>query len=230
MTHSIPLKLWTFWNTDKPPVFVQWCVQQMKTYNPEWSLNVISDSTVKQFVHRPFPSGFNSLTQTQRSDWVRLALLYTHACTQYTHDPEYGGVWLDASILVFSGIQCWVDVNTEYDVQGFCFPADNNVIENWAMAAPKQNVFIGHWLEEWEIALGEGPTTYCLRNRSKISPALYVYLPYLANFAAFCVARNDRHPDVKLRLLSSQTDRGPFVLHQTCNWNRIVSGNERVRT
>lgn len=171
----------------------------MVVNNPDWTVRMLNSRNLSSVIRRPIPRRFNEWNHTQCSDWVRLALLY-----------EKGGVWMDASIIVLAGVECWVDVRGEYDIQGFHFPNSTEVLENWAMAAAPRNPFVQHWMEEWETALTMGVDKYCEQNHDKIHPSLYDSLPYLAAFGAFCVARADRYPQVRLRLLPSVLDAGPW--------------------
>ena len=152
-----------------PSDFVAWCIQNMVVHNPDWSVRMLNGHNLSSVLRRPLPHRFHEWTHTQCSDWARLALLY-----------ERGGVWMDASVLVLAGVECWVDVHGEYDIQGFQFPKSSDVLETWAMAATPRNPFVLHWLEEWEEALGMGVEDYCQRNQVKIHPSLNDSLPYLA--------------------------------------------------
>jgi hypothetical protein len=76
-----------------------------------------------------------------------------------------GGVWMDASCIVFD--MQWlcnaVNLPNETEIVGFGAPWDQKVLENWTLAAPHPSSFVTTWRDEYVVALREGPPVYCDR-------------------------------------------------------------------
>lgn len=133
---EIPKKIWTFWDSDEIPPFVQKCINTWRVNNPDYEVNVLNNDNLTQYLdqeevtqiknwkHNTFPQ--------RMSDLVRLALL-----------AKYGGVWMDASIICNKSLN-WIQG------LGSCImyslphkeKYDEPVLENWFIACTENNQFI----------------------------------------------------------------------------------------
>lgn len=210
-----------------------------------WTVRCVNNQTIPQWVtQRPLPPKLYAFTPTQRADWLRLALLYEHGGVwldssvlvfdDIGHCFDAQGVDMDGF-----GIPASRPEQGDLDPRGALFSSPPQkkhhavgMQENWGMASAAGNRFVGEWLLEWEGALMEGPARYCNRllkadrqNGTRIiHPLLPRFLPYMAAFASWCVARTVRYPEARFRLRSSDRFGGPYELHRRCAWNvpRIV--------
>lgn len=154
----IPRTIWSYWHSLQRPQVVELCSRNWARYNPGFEINVLNAATVGQYIDKSeFPDGFDSLPEFRRADWIRIALL-----------RRWGGVWLDASILLTESLQWMLDAQSRHGVEyvgfyidGFTCDADYPVIENWCMAAPVGSPFIDRWYQEFtEQVLRQGEAAY----------------------------------------------------------------------
>lgn len=202
----VPRRLFTFWDgdgTDIPP-FAKHCMDRFVRFHPDWEVVLLGD--------RDLPSDRSDIWElgpAHRADWLRIGVVAQH-----------GGVWLDATCLLFKPVSCWVDLSGHWDLQGFGAPFDANVFENWAFAAPEGSVLLTAWFREFDRAVRMGFQAYCKEimtvQPSVVPQSLVPHLPYLTAHLAFQVVRA-RHPAAHLRMRPSAD--GPFALHFALNWN-----------
>lgn len=138
----IPNILWTFWDKDEIPEFIQKCIDSWRKYNPTCTINVVTTSTLKDYVGEEEASAiinwkFNDSPQ-RMSDLVRLSLI-----------SKFGGVWLDASIVCFNSFD-WIN---KEDADSIVFSikelSEDVTIESWFIAAVPANPFVVKWNEEF---------------------------------------------------------------------------------
>ena len=151
---TIPRALWLFWDSPALPEFVAACIAALRRTNPAWKVTVLSAESAQANFSLPPPPGLPSgatPTKQQLADWYRLAVL-----------ERYGGVYMDATNVNFRSVEHWVDVRS-LAVQGFNRPANvrvvgqDEVMENWAIAAPPNSTFVRVWLAHFADALRRGP-------------------------------------------------------------------------
>lgn len=191
----IPKIIHTSWE-GAPPSLVRWCLKLMRAKNPDWHLKFHDITSLKE----QLPSA--KIVQ-HRSDWQRVT------CVE-----EEGGVWLDASCLCLQPIESWVDMSSA-SLQGFTYPGNEDIQENWAFAAPPRHPLMILWKNELEKAHDLGFDTYCEQLPMHIKESLS--LPYLTSHAALAVARQ-RAPQEKVSLKSSIAEGSPYRYMQDANW------------
>ena len=192
----IPRHVYTFWDrTIELPSIVASCMSMMRDYNPGWKVTVLHSGT----------DGFElppSTAPAQRdfgnndalmADWYRLAALY-----------EYGGIWMDASVMtVHAAEHTWVDLTSD-GVMGFYCEGTSaetpgpECMESFAFAAPPKNELVKAWFDELRSAISMGCSSY----GSTISPEVLgnVELPRLCVYATFKQARSRLNQSkIKLR-------------------------------
>ena len=88
--------IWGYWNSypDGFPYLCQKALESWRLRNPDWHIVMLNDDNFQQYVSvSDLPSTFYSLKVQHRSDIIRLAVLI-----------RYGGVYMDASTLVYKGL------------------------------------------------------------------------------------------------------------------------------
>lgn len=154
--------VWAFWQTGWETMR-PWCKRNVigwiRRLDKDWTVRVLdcvpdSPNNVYKFLGKDsFPPAFNENRMTgpyvgaHSADLVRLPCLY-----------EYGGVWMDVSIMLFRSLEeiCWsklTDDSTTYEIGGFVLPNNHKdhqiecgYMENWFIASPqKHNPFIQRW-------------------------------------------------------------------------------------
>src|SRR5690606_14466017 len=91
----IPKKIWMYWEGALPE-FVGKCVEQIRKKNPNYEVNFLTPENVQAFCDIDY-SRLPQITSQQKADLIRLHLIY-----------HYGGIWLDASILVYENLD-WIE-------------------------------------------------------------------------------------------------------------------------
>jgi len=149
--NTIPKKVWMFWAGTLVPVEIQSFVNKVARENPAWTVNVVNDSNLSQYLPE-LTFTRQDLLVAHRSDVIRLELLY-----------KYGGVWMDASIILNQPLDAFLAVNEDnrYDMIAFYREVSTvdqryPVIETWFMAVPEKNHFIENWLRYFKPIIEEG--------------------------------------------------------------------------
>lgn len=139
----IPNVVWSYWNSDTLPDIINKCFMNWKRYNPHYTINIITPSTINMYIpEKEKIDTFNELSAQKQSDWIRLYIL-----------SKYGGIWLDASIILTESLD-WIHViSKKYNSNGVGFYFNKNSVyyphlENWFLAVPRQNKFIIEWFKE----------------------------------------------------------------------------------
>jgi len=160
------------------------------------------------------PSGATP-TKQQLADWYRLAVL-----------ERYGGVYMDATNVNFRSVEHWVDVRS-LAVQGFNRPANvrvvgqDEVMENWAIAAPPNSTFVRVWLAHFADALRRGPDEWAADQLRTPGQELLLsgLNSYLAEHIAWVLTRHELSPVAAPTIVLSSTDVGrPFHYLMFVDW------------
>lgn len=138
----IPKIIWIYWHDDKIPKFIKLCIDRIKFLHPDYDVRLLNKYTVNDFLDLKIDILEKIMPLANLSDLIRLSLLY-----------KYGGVWMDASIILEKNIEEFFLIeNNEQDLIAFYnkFQSTNinlPVIESWMLAAPPKSNFIAKWLE-----------------------------------------------------------------------------------
>ena len=139
----IPNIIWTFWDGESLPLVVQHCIGSWKKHNSSFDIRVLDRTTLKDYI----PDGDQILNLPRADGPAHLAdFVRAHVIA------EYGGIWMDASILCLGPITPLLKGN--YDFIGFFMPNFTTqpkwpIIENWFIAASPRSPFIDAWRDEF---------------------------------------------------------------------------------
>lgn len=168
---KVPKIIWMYWDSEIPEI-VKKCFLKIKELHPAYEINILNNQNIDHFCDFDF-SQFKTLTPQQHSDLLRFYLLY-----------KYGGIWLDASIIVYANLDWIVDLCHKNKTSAFGYYRAANVtvkhypvIENWLLASTKNNIFFKLWLDELTLALTMGPKAYI----AKIKETTTNYEEYFQN-------------------------------------------------
>ena len=150
----IPKKIWMYWEGPLAG-FVEKCVEQVKKTNPDYEVHFLTPDTVKSFCDIDF-SRFPKATPQQKADLLRFELIY-----------QYGGIWLDASTIVYENLD-WIEALVKKTrTQSFAYYRAKNttiktfpVLENWLLASAAKNPFFKYWFDELVTAIELTPKAY----------------------------------------------------------------------
>ncbi|ENX12105.1 hypothetical protein F895_03616 [Acinetobacter sp. CIP 64.2] len=193
----IPKKIWMYWEGSLSG-FIEKCVEQVKKTNPHYEVNFLTPDTLKDFCNIDFDR-FQHITPQQKADLIRLDLLY-----------QYGGIWLDASIIVYESLDWIQSLVTKNQTNSFAYYRAKNttindfpVLENWLLASEEKNIFFKYWLEEFTKAIEVSPKNY-LQQLKKTEPHyLDLFqeigrLEYLVAYVACQKVMRDHLPSMSL--------------------------------
>ena len=138
----IPKILWSFWDKDEIPEFIQKCTDSWKKYNPDYTVNFMTTSTLKDFIGEEEANylinwKFNDSPQ-RLSDLVRLSVV-----------SKFGGIWLDASIVCFNSFNWVQDEGADAIVFSIKELSTDPTIESWFIAGVPNNPYITAWNNEF---------------------------------------------------------------------------------
>jgi hypothetical protein len=217
---SIPKKVWTYWDTEKLPFFVDKCIENWRKILPDYTIVVLNKNNLHQYVSIPgeilnHPS-FND-KPARFSDLVRLCVL-----------AEHGGVWMDASIMLNEHFDSWL-LNGTSDFYGYHINIHNGwpVVESWFFACTKHNDFVRLWKEEFlQIKNFKNVIEY-VNSRVKLGVDHSLDDPYYLaiHIAAQKVLQINKYPINKISTTTAAD--GPYLYLSRNDWN-IEKGLEDV--
>lgn len=150
----IPKKIWIYWEGEYPD-FVDKCVKNIRSKNQDYEVYLLNPENVNQYSQINFDVLKNATPQ-QKADLLRFDLLY-----------QYGGIWLDASIIVYESLDWIQSLVEQTKTEAFAFyrkrnttNIDSPVIENWLLATAPHNPFFKQWFDELSVALELTPKKY----------------------------------------------------------------------
>jgi len=154
---KIPKIIWLYWNDpiDKAPWIVRMCVSLIHKFNKDFSVRLLNEENYKEFVpDKEVISVMESkLNHNYKSDLLRLYLIY-----------EYGGIYIDATVLPFQSFEWIIKLMNESDKEILLYKntrhttdKDRPVCESWFIVSDKKNHIIKILFENFKNALKEGP-------------------------------------------------------------------------
>jgi len=143
---KIPKIIWTFWDSDDSPPFVQKSIESWRKFSPDFDIRVVTPKTLKDYLPEvDFSSKRNDFIQ-RTSDFIRVHLV-----------AKYGGIWSDASVVATRSHDWLID---EHKTRGFEFFSYHNprdqvlsdypVVANWFFASVPNGNFVSKWRDEFE--------------------------------------------------------------------------------
>lgn len=165
----IPKVIWTFWDSEKLPEFIEKCIETWKYYNSDYEIKILNLNNHNQYTNvdvtklKHYDKNKPQLT----ADYVRTCVL-----------KEHGGVWMDASIICVKPI-VFKD-STEFfayykDNYGFFGKYKYPIIENWFIATSRNNIFMNEWYNEFIINTEKynSMLSYVLLSNVDMKPTFY---------------------------------------------------------
>ncbi len=219
-TDTIPKIIWTFWDAQKASPLVEICFSQIRRLLPDYEFNIITKINAGNFIH-DLPEIRTDISFINYTDIVRLKLI-----------SEYGGIWIDASVLLTENLD-WISeikTNEKVDFVGFfadSFTSDLDfpLIETWFFASSPQNLFIKAWMKEFEKCYrSENPHLYFDAEKKSIPNFTQKIDGPLSNYliAYLAVAKLMRlSNDYRLHLISSSDTAHHYTFGQKIPPHRL---------
>jgi len=142
---EIPKTIWTYWDTEELPDFIQKCINKWRQLNPGWTINVLNPKNLGEYLPGVDIFGMKFAdTKPRQSDFVRLHVM-----------AKYGGVWCDASMVPTTSFEWIIDTQKSkgsefigYYREGVTTRPDYPVIESWFFANIPGSNFVSKWRDE----------------------------------------------------------------------------------
>jgi hypothetical protein len=222
MEYKLPKIIWTYWNNKN---IISPLINSIKMNNKkivkDWTIHFLSDDDIQKYIPKnAYPLNFNTLGVQHRADWIRLYLII-----------NYGGVWLDAGILInslayFNNIYNTCNDN-QLELSGFYYKKmlkNNNqksYIENWFIMGPKNSNLITLWLKEFEYAISIGFKKYKELNYIGNEYIYDKFNTYLTQHVCLQTVLNKKINYIsKISLLCAEDTM--FKLNSDCNYNQYL--------
>ena len=152
-TYELPKQIWIYWDSNIMPKNVKLITDNIIKNAAAWKVTILSDTTIDKYIRNDkFPKKYSTLSPQHKADFIRLYLL-----------KNYGGLWLDASIIVndYNALNNLYNESIEKKSQLTVFNKEYEwqtdsrypIIENWFIMAPKDSYIISIWLQEYEKAI-----------------------------------------------------------------------------
>jgi hypothetical protein len=134
---TIPKIIWTYWNNNKLPEFVEKCVDTWRKYNPDYQINVVTPANLGKYVEIDVKEIHWNDSREREADIIRAIII-----------EKYGGVWSDASIIMTKSLNQFINTDKEFVgfyIKSFTSNMDYPVLENWFFASVAHGDFIRRW-------------------------------------------------------------------------------------
>ncbi len=157
--YVLPKYIWGYWDNLELNSIIQSHVNTWKRKIPkDWTIMILNKENVYNYVSNEFMKKYSNLDPTRFSDFLRLELL-----------QKYGGVWMDASIIITNGnfmdnfynemIEKKYDA-TVYELKENTIDSKTPYLENWFIMAPKNSKYINDIYTEFDKAFNMGFINY----------------------------------------------------------------------
>lgn len=145
---EIPKTIWTYWDTEELPDFIQKCIAKWRQLNPGWTINVLNPKNLGEYLPGVDIFGMKFAdSKARQSDFVRLHVM-----------AKYGGVWADASMVPTRSFDWVLDAQKSkgsefigYYREGATTRPEYPVIESWFFANIPGSNFVSKWRDELGI-------------------------------------------------------------------------------
>jgi hypothetical protein len=216
-TDEIPKILWTYWQKEPVPPFIQACLDNWRRFAPDHQVRVLDRSALTHWLPA-VRDDFDTLPADRQSDWLRTQLLARH-----------GGVWMDAATLLSRDLAWLHDTRKRRaaDYLGFYLDRDTAraelpVVEPGLMASVPGGAFVTALAGALDRALDEGASALLQRLRDEGRHARVVQaMPPAADLAPSLqlVASDllDREPQIA-RLVLLRAEDGPLAWQAGVGW------------
>jgi hypothetical protein len=127
--------LW-FQGFENAPDVVTQCVRSWKHYNPDWTILLLTDRNLYNYIPKEYASILQkpTISKTHLSDIVRVLLL-----------SLYGGCWTDATTFCNRPLTEWLPKHIQEGFFAFEKPGPDRPISNWFLYAEKGNRMVEKW-------------------------------------------------------------------------------------
>jgi hypothetical protein len=218
-TADIPKVIWTYWQAEPAPAFIQACIANWRRHAPNHEVRLLHRGSIAPWLPE-LRADFDALPAYRQADWLRIQLLARH-----------GGVWMDASMMLSRDLAWLHDLRARRQAEYVGFYIDRHstrpelpLIENWFMASVAGGGFVTAWAAAFDRALDEGAESLLQRLRDQGRHAAVVqglndeFQRYLLMHLA-AADMLDREPEAH-RLALLRAEDGPYAWLAAVGWRK----------
>ncbi len=214
-----PRVFWTFWDSEALPRLVQACQASWRRFHPDFAIVTLTPVTLAEHFLNLDRDFRWATTAARKADVARAFVV-----------SAYGGVWLDATMMLVRPLTFMEPVLAEQGPQftGFYIPGPTKVpcwpvVESWAFAARPGAVFMDRWKKVFfdvpNHAEGVTEALHELVNTKGVDVQGIGIPHYLfIHVAAQAVLQTDA-PDLSLLLFNCESSGGPFAYLAHVAWD-----------
>lgn len=218
--YEIPKIIWTFWNDDNLPEFINKTIEKWRRLNPDWQIRVLTPKNIGEYLGDVDIFKFKfANTPPRQSDFVRLHVL-----------AKYGGVWVDASVVPKSSFQWVLEEQKKRNVEfiGYYREAATKreeypVIESWFFACTQGSNFVSKWRDELGVMNTlENEADYKEHVKSRGVDIQDIPQPDYLNIYLSAQAVMQLHmtpEEIKKKIYVMKSEDGPFKHSVQNGWN-----------
>jgi hypothetical protein len=203
----IPKVIWTFWDTEELPEFIEKCIETWKFHNPDYEIIVMNLNN-----YNDYTSVDVTKLRHYSKDKPQLTADYIRTCVL----KEHGGVWMDASII------CIKPIVFKPDTEFFAYYKDNYgllgiykypMIENWFIASSKNNLFMDEWYKEFilETEKYNSMLLYVLLSNVEMKPTYFTGYFAMHIAAQKVLKKLDQENKLPIMTLNNASIDGPMT-------------------
>lgn len=217
--YELPKIIWAYWHTVRIADRVaRENIMHLRRILPEgWSFILLHNGNLNRYVPRSFSGQFSKIDRAHFSDYIRSYLLV-----------HYGGIWLDAGILVsdFSFLEQYRNecIATRADALMYEYKKKSvgpyPYLENWFIVAPKGSRLMQDWMDEYIKAYKATFLIYkdkLLREGSNVKGI--IENPGDTYLMMHAVLHYLFHQGKRYRIIVKQATESMFWLHDKNGWN-----------
>ena len=221
---EIPKTIWTYWDTEELPDFIQKCINKWRQLNPGWTINVLNPKNLGEYLPGVDIFGMKFAdTKPRQSDFVRLHVM-----------AKYGGVWCDASMVPTQSFEWVIDTQKSkgsefigYYREGATTRPEYPVIESWFFANIPGSNFVSKWRDELGVMNTlENEADYKDHVKARGVDIQDTPQPDYLNvyLSAQAVMQTQMTPDeIKDTIYVLKSEDGPFEHSVSNNWDPVKS-------
>lgn len=155
--------IWMYWENRKgtqKPKYLNLCYKTvLKNCSQNFNIYLLNENTIYNFLPKLRKDIFEKLNIPQKTDYIRLKLLY-----------KYGGIWLDSDIIVLNDLSSIVKHLNDHDFVGFgchyrdCKNSGYPKPANWTFAAKKKSILFKECIERSNKLLDKNNKDFFKKN------------------------------------------------------------------
>mmetsp|Transcript_17628 Transcript_17628/g.40805 ORF Transcript_17628/g.40805 Transcript_17628/m.40805 type:complete len:419 (+) Transcript_17628:120-1376(+) len=133
---AVPRFIWSYWhNHSALPKTVRLATKSWATYAPDFEVRLLSKETWSKYLdNAELDTKLAKLDSKKFADWLRVSVL-----------ARYGGVWMDATMLLFVPLETLIDQGPDIEMSGVRYA---NNFEPYFIAAREGSEIMQRWQVE----------------------------------------------------------------------------------